>query len=55
MAHRWHIEQYVVRRRTLPDLARETGMSTANMARWAHIHKIPLRPRGGGSHKTALR
>ncbi|MFF2861778.1 TniQ family protein [Streptomyces rubiginosohelvolus] len=51
----WLIEQYVVRRRTLPDLARETGMSTANMARWAHIHKIPLRPRGGGSHKTALK
>lgn len=25
------------------------------MARWAHTHKIPLRPRGGGSHDTALR
>jgi hypothetical protein len=50
----WLIEQYVVHRRTLPDLARETGMSTANMARWAHIHKVPLRPRGGGSHKAAL-
>ncbi|WLQ68969.1 MULTISPECIES: helix-turn-helix domain-containing protein [Streptomyces] len=51
----WLIEQYVHRRRTLPDLARETGMSPANMARWAHIHKIPLRPRGGASHHTALR
>ncbi|GAA1893781.1 TniQ family protein [Streptantibioticus ferralitis] len=51
----WLIEQYVHRRRTLPDLARETGMSTANMARWAHIHNIPLRPRGGASHHTALR
>ncbi|MFI2377965.1 TniQ family protein [Streptomyces sp. NPDC018964] len=51
----WLIEQYVHRRRTLPDLARETGMSTANMARWAHTHNIPLRPRGGASHHTALR
>ncbi|NEE15069.1 LysR family transcriptional regulator, partial [Streptomyces sp. SID7499] len=42
-------------RRTLPDLAGETGMSTANMARWAHTHNIPLRPRGGASHHTALR
>ncbi|WP_232837724.1 helix-turn-helix domain-containing protein [Streptomyces atratus] len=51
----WLIEQYVHRRRTLPDLARETGMSTANMGRWAHTHNIPLRPRGGASHHTALR
>ncbi|SDR39544.1 MULTISPECIES: TniQ family protein [unclassified Streptomyces] len=51
----WLIEQYVHRRRTLPDLARETGMSTANMARWAHTYNIPLRPRGGASHHTALR
>ncbi|MFC0115662.1 LysR family transcriptional regulator [Kibdelosporangium aridum] len=46
----WLYEQYVTRRRTLPDLAREAGMSTANMARWAKTHHIPLRPRGGGSH-----
>ncbi|WP_338671511.1 hypothetical protein V1460_00795 [Streptomyces sp. SCSIO 30461] len=51
----WLFEQYVVHRRTLPDLARETGMSTANMARWAHTHNIPLRPRGGASHNVALR
>ncbi|MFF8595193.1 LysR family transcriptional regulator [Streptomyces sp. NPDC015220] len=30
-------------------------MSTANMARWAHTHNIPLRPRGGARHDTALR
>ena len=30
-------------------------MSTANMARWAHFHQIPLRPRGGASHDSALR
>ncbi|MFF2896270.1 LysR family transcriptional regulator [Streptomyces sp. NPDC057966] len=51
----WLIEQYVCRRRTLPDLARETGMSPANMTRWAHIHNIPLRPRGGASHHSTLR
>ncbi|WP_432064138.1 helix-turn-helix domain-containing protein [Streptomyces sp. C10-9-1] len=51
----WLIEQYVHRRRTLPDLAREAGMSTANMARWAQTHNIPLRPRGGASHQTVLR
>jgi DNA-binding transcriptional LysR family regulator len=51
----WLMEQYVVRRRTVPDLAREKGMSIANMARWAHTHEIPLRPRGGASHDTALR
>ncbi|MFD7616672.1 TniQ family protein [Streptomyces sp. NPDC059802] len=51
----WLIEQYVTQRRTLPDLAQEKGMSTSNMARWAHAYKIPLRPRGGGSHDMALR
>ena len=51
----WLLEQYVGRGRTLPDLAREKNMSTANMARWAHLHQIPLRPRGGASHDSFLR
>jgi TniQ len=51
----WLFEQYVVRGRTLPDLAREKNMSTANMARWAHFHQIPLRRRGGASHDSFLR
>ena len=46
----WLFEQYVGCGRTLPDLAREKNMSTANMARWAHFHQIPLRRRGGASH-----
>lgn len=50
----WLFEQYVSLQRTLPDLAREKGMSTANMARWAHSHGIPLRPRGGASHHDAM-
>ncbi|MGA5522904.1 TniQ family protein [Streptomyces pseudogriseolus] len=56
VVHRdWLIEQYVHRRRTLHDLAREKGMSPSNMIRWARTHDIPLRPRGGGSHDIALR
>jgi hypothetical protein len=51
----WLLEQYVGRGRTLPDLAREKNMSTGNMARWAHLHQIPLRPRGGASHDSFLR
>lgn len=51
----WLYEQYVVHRRSLPDLAHECGMSTANMARWAKTHEIPLRGRGGASHHAMLR
>jgi hypothetical protein len=51
----WLLEQYVHCGRTLPDLAREKNMSTANMTRWAHAHQIPLRPRGGASHDSFLR
>jgi hypothetical protein len=51
----WLHEQYVVRCRTLTDLARERGMSRANMERWAHRHHIPIRTRGGASHNSALR
>lgn len=50
----WLHTQYVHKRRTLPDLAAEKGMSTANMARWAHRHQIPLRGRGGPSHTATL-
>jgi hypothetical protein len=51
----WLLEQYVGRRRTLSDLAREKSMSTATMTRWAHLHQIPLRPRGGAIHDSFLR
>ncbi|MBE5441039.1 TniQ family protein [Mycobacteroides abscessus] len=46
----WLYEQYVTNCRSLPDIADEAGMSTANMARWARRHAIPMRGRGGGSH-----
>ena len=51
----WLFEQYVLHTRPLPDLAREKGMSNANMRRWAQIHQIPMRPSGGASHNAALR
>jgi uncharacterized protein YerC len=50
----WLYQQYVTERRTLPDIAAECGMSTANMARWARIHDIPMRSRGGPSHRANL-
>ncbi|SII54569.1 TniQ family protein [Mycobacteroides abscessus] len=50
----WLYDQYVNRRRALPDIAKEAGMSTANMARWAKTHAIPMRGRGGGSHSSNL-
>ena len=50
----WLHEQYVVQRRTLPDLAREASVSTMTMNRWAHVHGIPLRSRGTGGHRQYL-
>lgn len=50
----WLYQQYVTNSRALPDIARELGMSTANLARWANKHEIPMRPRGGPSHTAAL-
>jgi transposase-like protein len=50
----WLQEQYVTNGRSLDDLARETGMSASTIKRWAHLHKISLRPRGG-SHQPAAR
>lgn len=47
----WLREQYVVRHRTLPDIARELDVPTMTLNRWAHQYAIPLRPRGGGSHR----
>jgi hypothetical protein len=51
----WLYDRYVNRRRALPDIAAEAGMSTANMARWAKKYEIPMRSRGGRSHSSTLR
>lgn len=50
----WLYNQYVTKRRALPDIAKDAGMSTANMARWAKLHSIPMRGRGGKSHSSTL-
>lgn len=50
----WLYREYVDHQRALPELAIEKRMSTANMARWAHRHGIPLRGRGGSSHTATL-
>ncbi len=50
----WLYNQYVTKRRALPDIAKDAGMSTANMARWAKKHSIPMRVRGGKSHSSTL-
>jgi hypothetical protein len=50
----WLYEQYVVQRRTLPDIAAQCDMSPSNLARWARRHHIPMRPRGGVSHRAHL-
>ena len=43
----WLSTEYVVHRRTLPDLAAEKGMTTMNMSRWAQRHGSRVDPRPG--------
>lgn len=50
ISRQWLYQQYVHQRRTLPDLARELGMSPVNLARYARRLQVPLRSRGGSSH-----
>ncbi|MEU4209857.1 LysR family transcriptional regulator [Streptomyces sp. NPDC026206] len=51
----WLTDQYVHRRRTIHDIAAETGASKTTLARWAREYGIPLRSRGGMSHGRALK
>lgn len=51
----WLYTEYVTHGRPLPDLAREQGVSTSTMARWAKIYAIPLRPRGGARNDAGGR
>ncbi|MUL74491.1 hypothetical protein FZI94_00320 [Mycobacterium sp. CBMA226] len=46
--------QYIVDNRTMRDIADELDVSPPTLARWAKNCGIPRRPRGGGSHKSAL-
>ena len=40
----WLYTEYVVHRRTLPELAAEKGTTTPNMSRWAHGTASPVDP-----------
>src|SRR4029079_16556209 len=51
----WLYTEYVVHRRTLPDLAAEKGMTAMNMSRWAPRHALPRRPPGLASTAANLR
>jgi DNA-binding transcriptional LysR family regulator len=50
----WLRHQYVVKRRTLPDIATELHTSPTALARVARELGVPLRGRGGASHAAAL-
>lgn len=50
----WLHEQYVIRQRTMPEIAAETGASTATIARLIQQHSIPTRGRGTPSHQQSL-
>jgi TniQ/Bacterial regulatory helix-turn-helix protein, lysR family len=50
----WLYTEYIVHRRTLPELAAEKGMSTMNMSVWARRHGIQRRPRGEASKAANL-
>ena len=47
----WLYTEYVVHRRTLPDLAAEKGMTTMNMSRWAQRHAHPASTPRPGQHR----
>lgn len=50
----WMCEQYIVRKRSLPDLARERGIQPGPLWKFAKAHNIPLRGRGALSHQKHL-
>jgi len=50
----WLREQYLTHKRTMPDLAREVGVSVSTLRRHARQMSIPTRPRGGAGHVGAL-
>ena len=57
-AHRierdWLHEQYVIKQRTMPDIAAETGASAGTIWRLIHEYEIPARGRGAPSHQQSL-
>lgn len=50
----WLYTQYVTHHRTLPDIAQECGITPANLGLRAKALDIPIRGRGGPSHRANL-
>ncbi len=50
----WLRQQYLVKQRTMPDIAAETGATPATIARLIQKHGIPARGRGAPSHQASL-
>lgn len=50
----WLHEQYIIGKRSLPDLARERGIHPGPLWKFAQAHGIPLRGRGALSHQKHL-
>lgn len=48
----WIYTEYVVKQRSLPELAADKAMSTTSMSRWARFHGIACRSPGGPSHRA---
>lgn len=50
----WLYTQYITHHRTLPDIAQECGITPANLGLRAKALGIPIRGRGGPSHRANL-
>ena len=50
----WLHEQYVAKRRTTLELARELGAAPSTISRLLHRHRVPVRPAGIVSHQQNL-
>lgn len=48
----WIYTEYIVKQRSLPELAADKAMSTTSMRRWARFHGIACRGPGGPSHRA---
>ncbi|WP_327408267.1 LysR family transcriptional regulator [Streptomyces sp. NBC_01281] len=54
VAKKWVHEEYILKRRSVTDLAAEQGISVTTMLKRIKEHGIPVREAGGGSHHRAL-
>ena len=50
----WIREQYLTKKKTLGEIGRELGVAQSTISRVAKASGIPMRPRGGSSHASAI-